>query len=278
MVNSQLNSDCEQCYGLCCVALPYAKSADFKWNKESGVPCPNLGEDHRCGIHNKLRAEGFQGCVSYECFGAGQHVSKVLYPDSHWRENAEIGRQMFTVFPIVQQLHEMLYYLTQALAHERTHPIKNDLQHAINELTDLTVRSPSEIISLDVPAHRAGVNQLLLQTSELIRKEDMQRNKSRKLRKDYLGANLKGADLRGMNFRGMLLIAANLRDADLRRADFIGADLRDADLSGANLTGCIFLTQAQVNSAKGNERTRLPEYVQMPQHWLGSDSKKARMS
>lgn len=185
---------------------------------------------------------------------------------------------MFTVFPIVQQLHEMLYYLAQALAHERTHTIKNDLQHAINELTALTMRSPSEIISLDVPAHRAGVNQLLLQTSELIRKEDIHRNKSRKMRKDYLGANLKGADLRGMNFRGMLLIAANLRDADLRRADFIGADLRDADLSGANLTGCIFLTQAQVNSAKGNERTRLPEYVQMPQHWLGGDSKKERMS
>lgn len=61
MVNSLFNSDCEQCYGLCCVALPYAKSADFKWNKESGVPCPNLGEDHRCGIHDKLRAEGFQG-------------------------------------------------------------------------------------------------------------------------------------------------------------------------------------------------------------------------
>ena len=64
------------------------------------------------------------------------------------------------------------------------------------------------------------------------------------------------------------MIAANLIGADLRLADLIGADLRDADLSGANLTGCIFLTQAQVNSAKGNKDTKLPRYLNVPSHWL----------
>ncbi|MNP66429.1 Serine/threonine-protein kinase B [compost metagenome] len=112
------------------------------------------------------------------------------------------------------------------------------------------------------------MNQLLLKTSELIRQEYHQNNKNSKIRKDFLGANLKGANLRGMNLRGALLIAANLRNADLRKVDFIGADLRDADLSGADLKGCIFLTQAQVNSAKGNKETRLPRYVKLPDHWL----------
>ncbi|MNH47753.1 Pentapeptide repeats (8 copies) [compost metagenome] len=65
-----------------------------------------------------------------------------------------------------------------------------------------------------------------------------------------------------------MLIAANLRGADLRKVDFIGADLRDADLSDANLTGSIFLTQAQVNSARGNKHTRLPRYLNTPDHWL----------
>ncbi|MNE92154.1 Pentapeptide repeats (8 copies) [compost metagenome] len=76
----------------------------------------------------------------------------------------------------------------------------------------------------------------------------------------------------GENLRGALLIASNLRGADLRKVDFIGADLRDADLSDANLTGSIFLTQAQVNSARGNKHTRLPRYLKMPDHWLQNHS------
>lgn len=29
-----------------------------------------------------------------------------------------------------------------------------------------------------------------------------------------------------------------------------------------------FLTQAQVNSAKGNKHTKLPRYLKLPDHWL----------
>ncbi|EDK34532.1 Hypothetical protein CKL_2520 [Clostridium kluyveri DSM 555] len=55
--------------------------------------------------------------------------------------------------------------------------------------------------------------------------------------------------------RGACLIAANIRGVDLSWADLIGADLRDTDLSGANLTNSIFLTQAQINTAKGDSHT-----------------------
>lgn len=50
--------------------------------------------------------------------------------------------------------------------------------------------------------------------------------------------------------------------------DLIGTDFRDADLSGANLEGSIFLTQAQLNSAKGNCKTKLPPSLSIPGHWL----------
>lgn len=43
------------------------------------------------------------------------------------------------------------------------------------------------------------------------------------------------------------------------------------DLSGADLTGCIFLAQAQVNSAKGNQHTQLPRYLKHPAHWSFAD-------
>ena len=76
---SGLRADCERCFGLCCVALPFAVSADFALDKPAGTPCPNLRGDHRCGIHAKLRPSGFTGCTVYDCFGAGQRVSQVTF-------------------------------------------------------------------------------------------------------------------------------------------------------------------------------------------------------
>ncbi|GLY09691.1 hypothetical protein Bbad01_09070 [Bacillus badius] len=74
----------------------------------------------------------------------------------------------------------------------------------------------------------------------------------------------------GTDLRGALLIAADLREADLRATDLIGADLRDADLSRADLRGSIFLTQAQINTAKGSLNTKLPLALIHPPHWFAS--------
>ncbi|MDO9352874.1 MAG: pentapeptide repeat-containing protein, partial [Solirubrobacteraceae bacterium] len=84
---------------------------------------------------------------------------------------------------------------------------------------------------------------------------------------DFIGVDLRRADFRGANLRGAYLIAANLTGADLRFADLIGADLRDADLTGADLSGSLFLTQTQVNAAKGDRTTRLPDGLSHPAHW-----------
>jgi hypothetical protein len=73
--------------------------------------------------------------------------------------------------------------------------------------------------------------------------------------------------LAGANLRGACLIGADLRSADLRAADLTGADLRDADLSGADLTSTLFLTQAQLDAARGNLGTKLPPRLARPAHW-----------
>ncbi|MEK4424662.1 pentapeptide repeat-containing protein [Solibacillus sp. FSL K6-1523] len=264
-----LRADCGNCFGLCCVALPYAKSADFAFNKDSGTPCKNLNADYRCNIHQKLRIEGFRGCTVYECFGAGQKVSKITYKQNSWRNNLDIANEMFDVFPIMQQLHEMLYYLDEALHLKEAQPLYKDLQEAIAQTEQLTNLSPQQLLQLNIKAHRDGINQLLLQTSERVR-ANVKNNKNpakHMTRTDFIGAKLKGMDLRGMNLRGALLIAADLRNSDMRIADFIGADLRDANLSGANLLGSIFLTQAQINAANGDRNTVLPPHFSVPEHW-----------
>jgi uncharacterized protein YjbI with pentapeptide repeats len=272
-IQNRFSADCEKCFGLCCVALPYAKSADFAFNKDGGTPCRNLQADYRCGIHKDLRNNGFRGCTVYECFGAGQKISQVTYNGEDWRDNPTIAKEMFDVFPIMQQLHEMLYYLNEALSLDDAQPINKDLKKLVAETERLTRQDPKSLLDLHVPTHRGFVNDLILQTSELVRakvKSNIEDNKQSKVirGKDLIGAKLRGASLRGYTLRGVLLIASDLREADMRMTDLIGADFRDADLSGANLIGSIFLTQAQVNSANGDIKTKLPPSLKIPNHWL----------
>jgi uncharacterized protein YjbI with pentapeptide repeats len=264
---TELRGDCERCFGLCCVALPFAASADFAVDKAAGTPCRNLREDHRCGIHARLRQKGFTGCTVYDCFGAGQQVSQITFGGQDWRTGPpERARRMFDVFPVVRQLHELLWYLTEALALPAARPVHAELRTALEKTEELTGGTPEELAGLDVAAHRQEVNVLLLRTSELARAGTKGRRKDRR-GADLIGARLKGADLRGASLRGACLIAADLTGADLRGADLIGADLRDTDLTDADLTGAFFLTQPQVNAARGSAGTRLPGSVTRPGHW-----------
>ena len=86
-------------------------------------------------------------------------------------------------------------------------------------------------------------------------------------RADLVGAALAGADLRDADLRGALLLGADLRDADLRRTDLLGADLRGADLAGADLRDALYLTQPQIDAARGDGRTRLGPGLRRPGHW-----------
>ncbi|WP_423227542.1 pentapeptide repeat-containing protein [Paenibacillus filicis] len=258
------------------MALPFAASVDFAMDKQAGQPCHNLQADFRCGVHTHLRPLGFRGCTVYDCFGAGQHVSQVTYQGIDWRQAPGTAMQMFEVFPIMRMLHELLWYLSEALTLKPALPILDALRASCDETERLTRLSPESVLALDIAAHRAAVNELLLRTSELVRDEALRKLKgtpgSRKTYRrgaDLMGAKLKGADLRGANLRGAYLIAADLRGADLRAADLIGADFRDADLRGADLTESIFLTQAQLNAAKGDAYTKLPPALCHPAHWSG---------
>jgi len=264
----ELQADCGNCFGLCCVALPFAASADFPMDKPAGRPCVNLGPDSRCGIHTELRPRGFTGCTVYDCFGAGQKVSQVTFGGHDWRTAPKgTARRMFEVFPVVRHLHELLRHVTEALTLAPARPVHAELRAALDETERLTHGTPEELAALDVAAHRQRVNVLLLRTSELVRGARGRSGRKDRRGADLMGARLRGADLRGASLRGAYLIAADLTGADLREADLIGADLRDADLTDADLTGAIFLTQPQLEAAKGGLGTRLPASLSRPVHW-----------
>lgn len=261
-----LRADCGSCFGLCCVALPFRASADFAIDKPAGEPCPNLLTDSRCGIHRQLRGQGFAGCTVYDCFGAGQQVSQVTFGGRDWRGATDVARGMFRVFPVMRQLHEVLWYLTEAAALPAAAALHDELQTAIGDLTALVGSAAAIVDRTDVTAVRGRANVLLSRASELARASSP--GPRREYRgADLIGAKLRRADLRGANLRGAQLIGADLRRADLRLADVTGADLRDADLRGADLRQCLFLTESQLQAAKGDAATGLSAGFGRPTHW-----------
>jgi uncharacterized protein YjbI with pentapeptide repeats len=249
-----LRADCTSCFGLCCVASAFAKSVDFALDKPAGVQCPNLLVDFRCGVHDVLRGSGFRGCSVFDCLGAGQKVAQVTYRGRDWRSAPATAAEMFEVYGVMRQLHEILWYLREAAATE-----------LFAEVETLTHADPKTLVSVDVEALRERVRPVLARHSDE-RRAGVPGRKDRR-GADLVGARLRGTRLRGADLRGAYLIGADLREADLRSADLLGADLRDADLRGADLRDALFLTQFQLNAAKGDARTRFPAALTRPGHW-----------
>jgi uncharacterized protein YjbI with pentapeptide repeats len=279
---NHLKPDCQNCFGLCCVALYFSKHDGFPTDKHAGVPCPNLAQDYTCSIHENLSEQGLKGCIAYECFGAGQQVSQVTYGGGQgWRaEGADhsSSEQMFKVFLIMKQLHEMCWYLYEALSYDIPTPLKNEAQQLLLKTEKVTEAPTHEVQSFDLFSHHNQVSTLLRNVSQHVREHMQQELASNKLminnilntkqKKDFIGADLRIKELRCTDLRGCLLIAANLEGKDLSGVDFIGADLRDTNLKKANLSQCIFLTQAQINVAKGDTHTKLPTFLSRPAHWI----------
>ena len=263
-----LRADCGRCFGLCCVAPAFSASADFAIDKPAGRPCPHLQPDFRCGIHTDLRGQGFRGCAVYDCFGAGQQVSQVTFGGRDWRRDPRAATQMYEVFLVMRQLHELLWYLATALALRPARVVHPELRLSFTATQAMTHSPADVLLGLDTGRHRAQVNAVLARASELARAQ-LPGQKLDYHGADLIGARLADADLRGANLRGARLIGAGLRHADLTLADLTGADLRGADLRGADLTNCLFLTQAQLDAAEGDTGTMLPPSLTRPAHWPG---------
>lgn len=205
----------------------------------------------------------------YDCFGAGQQVSRGTFGGRDWREAPETAPQMFAVFAVMRQLHELLWYLTEALTLDPARRVHPALRRALLDTERLTQAGAETLADLDVADHRRRVNVLLVEASALARAGVPGHAGRHRRGADLIGADLSGADLSGANLRGALLIGADLRGADLRLADVTGADVRGADLSDAHVRECLFLTQSQLDSASGDARTRLPPTLRRPTHWPG---------
>ena len=71
------------------------------------------------------------------------------------------------------------------------------------------------------------------------------------------GANLEYSNLEGANLSGANLDGTNLEEANLKNASLVGADLSESDR----------LQQEQIDEAKGDKKTKLPEDITRPESW-----------
>jgi hypothetical protein len=248
------------------VAPGFAASADFAIDKPPGRPCPHLDGDFRCGIHTRLRPSGFPGCAVFDCLGAGQQVVQVTFGGRDWRREPGLAEEMFAAFGTLRAVHELLWYLHEALGLPAARPVHDQVRAALTRVEAHTRAGPAELRGLDVDVLRDTVNALLVRAADLARAAAPGPRREHR-GADLTGADLRGSDLRGARLRGARLIGADLRRADLRLADLTGADLRGADLSGADLSSALFVIQPQLNAATGDPVTRIPPALTRPPHW-----------
>jgi uncharacterized protein YjbI with pentapeptide repeats len=258
---SELRADCASCAGLCCVVPAFSASSDFAIDKPSGVPCPNLAtHDFGCTIHDELRERGFAGCTVYDCFGAGQRVVQGHFNGRTWRNSPETRAEMFATFEVVERLHELLWYLADAAARPAAGSVRGEVE-GLREAIEQAADDPphADVVTLQLRA-----DPLLGEVSSLVRADADGQDLRRR---DLAGQDLRSERLEAADLRGAVLIGADLRGVDLGDADVLGADLRGADVRGADLRTALFLTQFQVNAARGDVDTALPDWLDRPSHW-----------
>jgi hypothetical protein len=246
------------------VAPAFARSSEFAIDKPAGVPCPNLADDHRCSIHDRLRGAGFAGCAAYDCYGAGQRLAQETFGGRDWRVHHEVAAPMLAALAVLRGLHELLWYLGDALALSSSESLAAELGWVTGQVEEAAAAPADRILGVDVEALRSLTAPLLREASRLARAgydgDDLADH-------DLTGRDLRALDLRGACLRGARLLGADLRDTDLERADLLGADLRGADLRGTHLADALYLTRTQLGGARGDRRTTIPGDLERPRHW-----------
>ncbi|WP_392486043.1 pentapeptide repeat-containing protein [Haloimpatiens sp. FM7315] len=262
---NQLKSDCSKCSGLCCVALFFSTIDGFPENKNAGNPCSKLQNNYRCKIHDELEKRNMKGCIGYDCFGAGQHVTQCIYKKETWQTLKEQSKEIFDVFIIIYQLYQIRYFLEEAKIVIPAKNLRNDIENLIDENKVLCNFTPDKIQHINIDNYRNKANLILKKVCDSITKSF--NNSTSKQLTEFMGRTFKKRDMSGLDLSVKLLIATNFEGCIFNGTIFLGADTRDTNFSNADLSEAVFLTQGQINSAKGSRNTKLPKHLDYPVTW-----------
>ncbi len=161
MPDGRFKADCASCSALCCVVPSFDVEQGFGYDKPPHIPCTNLKEDFRCAVHGDLATCGFTGCVVYDCHGAGQWVTQVLFKGASWRDSPETAKAMFAAFSRQTILHELMLLLTTAMRYN-TDPAKQKLLEVkLVELEQMSLPGSTRTEIADIENAKQGTKLLL---------------------------------------------------------------------------------------------------------------------
>ncbi len=148
-------ADCSHCAALCCIVFAFDKSEAFAVDKPAGTPCPNLDPQNRCRIHDKRETEGFNGCIGYDCAGAGQRVTQDLFDGRSWRDDLSLLQPMTEAFADMRaaiDLEDLLAAASALPLNPSDQRQLSDLQAAFTEHQPWTRQSLPELHTSALPA------------------------------------------------------------------------------------------------------------------------------
>ncbi|UYN98399.1 MAG: hypothetical protein KIT02_10535 [Devosia sp.] len=140
MAEPDFEARCEQCFGLCCVALSFDRGPQFGHDKLAGVPCHHLDDQFRCRIHARREDLGYDGCEAFDCLGAGQ-IASARFAGENWRRDPAMARRLYAEFSTLMRLQEMRQALVTASDLELA-PDQHELRRALLGRFELVVDGP----------------------------------------------------------------------------------------------------------------------------------------
>lgn len=173
---------------------------------------------------------------------------------------------IYEAFLPVVQIQQILWYLKEARCLTAALPMEKQIEELVGEGEAISEKSPKELLSYDTSPFCSKAGELMKELSRRISNAPGTRPGGTSC-KNYMGKDLHGKNLAGTDFSMSYLIAANLEKSNLSGANFLGADMRDANIKNTDLSQSLFLTQMQINPAKGNLGTKLPDYIVRPEGW-----------
>lgn len=130
MTAMTLSADCSRCAALCCVVLAFDRSEMFAFDKPACEPCRHLEAAWTCDIHHDRERLGFRGCIAFDCAGAGQYVTQVMFGGRTWRGDPDLARPMGEAFAAMLAVHAQLGLLRQA----RSLPLPDEMLQRLEVL------------------------------------------------------------------------------------------------------------------------------------------------
>ncbi|MBI5942154.1 MAG: hypothetical protein HY859_17215 [Caulobacterales bacterium] len=129
MTALSLQADCSRCAALCCVVLAFDRGEMFAFDKPACEPCRHLAADG-CQVHADRKPLGFRGCIAFDCAGAGQYVTQVMFGGRSWRDDPDLARPMGEAFATMLAVHAQLGHLHQS----RSLSLPDEMQQRLCEL------------------------------------------------------------------------------------------------------------------------------------------------